>query len=114
MRILPSPGETPGHQTLLVQGGEKEAYFVGDLFHHPLEFSKPERNGYWAEAEIMNTSKEDFIKRAGKGGALFYFSHFEIPHRLEMIGQEIYWREALQEKDKGYQAIEIFYQQDIL
>jgi glyoxylase-like metal-dependent hydrolase (beta-lactamase superfamily II) len=37
LTILPAPGETPGHQILLVQKGEFEAYFIGDLYHHYLE-----------------------------------------------------------------------------
>ena len=94
LRILPSPGETPGHQILAVQCDEKEDYFVGDLFHHPLEFSEPERNGYWADSEIMNTSKEDLIKRASISDGLVYFSHLERPYRVEMIDQEVYWHEV--------------------
>jgi len=94
LRIMPSPGETPGHQLLVVQCGDKEEYFVGDLFHHPLEFSEPGRNGYWAETEVMNTSKEDLIKRVSRSSGLVYFSHIERPHRLEIIGQKIHWREA--------------------
>lgn len=94
LRILPTPGETPGHQILQVKLDEKEHYFVGDLYHHPLEFSEPGQNGYWADRETMNTSKKDFIKMAENGNGLIYFSHIEKPYRIEHIGQEIHWHEA--------------------
>ncbi len=94
LRILPSPGESPGHQILLVQTGGRESYFVGDLYHHPLEFSEPERNAYWAEIESMQASKEELIERAAISGGLVYFSHLERPHQVERIGQEVHWREV--------------------
>ena len=92
--ILPAPGESPGHQILYVQAGEIEAFFVGDLYHHSLEFSEPERNAYWVELEFMQASKENLIKRAAISGGLVYFSHLERPHKVERIDQEVRWCEA--------------------
>ena len=94
LRILPAPGETPGHQILLVHTGGSESYFIGDLYHHPLEFSEPGRNVNWAETETMQASKEKFIERAANSGGLVFFSHMERPHRVERIGQEVHWPEA--------------------
>ena len=93
LRILHAPGETPGHQILLLQSGGAEYYFIGDLYHHPLEFSEPVRNGYWAETEIIQASKEELINRAVNSGGLVYFSHIERPHRVARVGAEVRWRE---------------------
>ena len=93
LKILPTPGETPGHQILLVQADGLEFYFIGDLYHHPLEFSEPERNVYWAEMESMQASKEKFIERAVNSGGLVYLSHMERPHRVERLDHEVHWYE---------------------
>jgi glyoxylase-like metal-dependent hydrolase (beta-lactamase superfamily II) len=94
LRILPAPGETPGHQILLVHTSGLEYYFTGDLYHHPLEFSEPGLSGYWAETEVIQASKDELIERATNCGGLVYFSHIEKPYRVERIGQEVHWLEA--------------------
>jgi len=78
----------------VVQCGDKEEYFVGDLFHHPLEFSEPGRNGYWTETEVIQASKDELVERAANSGGHVYFSHIERPYRVERIGQEVHWREV--------------------
>ena len=77
MTILPMPGETPGHQILHIEGdGEgQDAYFVGDLYHHQIEFMDEALNVNWADLKQMRASKAALmIKIADKGG-LVYFTH---------------------------------------
>jgi len=75
--IMPAPGETPGHQLLHVQTGEREAYITGDLYHHTLEFDEPGRNVTWAEPGSMAPSKAMLMARAEASGAGVYFAHIE-------------------------------------
>ena len=35
--LLPTPGHTPGHTSVLVESGGRCAICLGDLFHHPLQ-----------------------------------------------------------------------------
>ncbi|MGF1470223.1 MAG: MBL fold metallo-hydrolase, partial [Rubrobacteraceae bacterium] len=56
LTLLYAPGETPGHQILRVEAEDPVAYFAGDLYHHPLEFSET-RNVRWADQDAMRTSK---------------------------------------------------------
>ena len=39
IRALPTPGHTPGHQSLLIDAGGKQALIGGDTFIHPLQVS---------------------------------------------------------------------------
>jgi glyoxylase-like metal-dependent hydrolase (beta-lactamase superfamily II) len=39
--LLPTPGHTPGHISVLIQSMGKMAIFLGDLCHHPLHFAHP-------------------------------------------------------------------------
>ncbi len=46
MRLMPTPGHTPGHIAMLLgkgQGsGDGEAMFTGDIFHSPLQMARPD------------------------------------------------------------------------
>jgi glyoxylase-like metal-dependent hydrolase (beta-lactamase superfamily II) len=39
--LLPTPGHTPGHMSVLVQSSGEMAIYLGDVCHHPLHFSHP-------------------------------------------------------------------------
>lgn len=75
LTILPAPGETPGHQVLWLKAGDMQAYFVGDLFHHPLEFEDAGSHPIWAEAQTLDASKRMLAERAASSGARIYFTH---------------------------------------
>ncbi len=95
LTLLPAPGETPGHQILRLKTEEIDAYFVGDLFHHPLEFDEPGQHPVWAEPQSLQASKSMLIERAADSGARVYFTHIEGPLRSERNGGEIVWKKIL-------------------
>lgn len=90
LSIVPMPGETPGHQGLYLNDGEVEAYFTGDLFHHPLEF-KQDIDVVWAEPQTMRASKRAIGEQAARSGAKVYFSHIEGAYRVEQTGTQLRW-----------------------
>ena len=90
LSIVPMPGETPGHQGLYLNDGEVEAYFTGDLYHHPLEF-KEDINVVWAEPQTMRASKRAIAEQAARSGAKVYFSHIEGAYRAEQTGTQLRW-----------------------
>ncbi len=94
LTILPAPGESPGHQILHLQTGGIEAYFVGDLYHHPLEFVEAAQNVHWAVPDVMRASKSVVIERAATSGACIFFAHIEGPYRVELMGHTARWRAA--------------------
>ncbi len=90
LSILPMPGETPGHQGLYLKDAELEAYFAGDLYHHPLEFSE-DINVVWAQPQTMQVSKQAIGKRAAKTGARVYFSHIEGACQAKLVDTTVHW-----------------------
>lgn len=94
LEILPAPGESPGHQVAHLKGGEAEAYFAGDLYHHRLEFAEPGRNVKWAEPVSMRASKAALAERAAASGADVYFAHIEGPCGVERGVEGLRWRTA--------------------
>jgi glyoxylase-like metal-dependent hydrolase (beta-lactamase superfamily II) len=95
LTLLPAPGETPGHQILWLKDEAGGSYFVGDLFHHPLEFDEPGRNPLWAEPQSLQASKSMLIERAAKSGAQVFFTHIEGALRVEESNGEMVWKKIL-------------------
>jgi glyoxylase-like metal-dependent hydrolase (beta-lactamase superfamily II) len=50
LRVVPTPGHTPGHCSFLVASGVERAVVLGDAIHCPLQISHPE----WAFAADAN------------------------------------------------------------
>ena len=94
LTIVPTPGETPGHQVLWLKSAGGEAYFVGDLFHHPLEFDEPDRHPLWADASTLQASKAMLAERAAASGASVYFTHIDGVYHVERGGQALIWKKA--------------------
>jgi glyoxylase-like metal-dependent hydrolase (beta-lactamase superfamily II) len=92
--IVPAPGETPGHQVLWLKGVEGEAYIVGDLFHHVLEFEEPGRHPLWADGPRLQASKSMLMERAAESGARVYFTHIVGAWIVERRGQLLIWERA--------------------
>jgi glyoxylase-like metal-dependent hydrolase (beta-lactamase superfamily II) len=42
LRILPTPGHTPGHVAFAAGRGKVDAVFCGDIMHSPLQTGYPE------------------------------------------------------------------------
>ena len=44
VRLVPSPGHTPGHVSIHIGGELPDAVMSGDLMHHPLQCAEPDWN----------------------------------------------------------------------
>jgi glyoxylase-like metal-dependent hydrolase (beta-lactamase superfamily II) len=50
LEVEPAPGHTLGHSMLHLAGGTRQAYFVGDAFHHPIEMIHPDLDSRTSES----------------------------------------------------------------
>lgn len=41
IRLVPTPGHTPGHVSVHIESGGEEAIITGDVFHHPCQIAHP-------------------------------------------------------------------------
>lgn len=81
LEVEPAAGHTLGHTTLHLSSAGREAWFTGDVFHHPIELLYPELDARTCEdfAQTLATRKRliaAFIER----GALIIPAHFAAPH----------------------------------
>lgn len=80
VEVEPAHGHTMGHSMLHVSSAAKEAYFVGDAFHHPLEMLEPDLDDNTSEDfGLLAASRKHIIRTCMGKGALIIPAHFSCP-----------------------------------
>ena len=80
VRILPTPGHTPGHSAFRLGRGKDDAVFAGDLVHSPLQARYPEMSMKFDvdPAEAAKT-RRSFLERYCDTDTLCCTAHFPSP-----------------------------------
>jgi glyoxylase-like metal-dependent hydrolase (beta-lactamase superfamily II) len=103
LRVLPTPGHTPGHQSVLIDGGDgQRALFLGDVVPTAVHVRLPFIMAYDLEPAVTLDTKRALFARAAAEGWLLCFGHDpevdavrlrldaqgrpEITERLEVAG----------------------------
>jgi glyoxylase-like metal-dependent hydrolase (beta-lactamase superfamily II) len=73
--VMPSPGESPGHQILLVKSDGRSCYCIGDLYHMTEEVEHHELVASWADRGALLSSRKWFARHAAKESALVLSGH---------------------------------------
>lgn len=89
--IVPTPGETPGHQAVRVESLGQVLYVLGDLYHHPVEVERPEWGVHWADAAAIAKSREALATAALAEGALLVAAHIPGAGRLCTTPSGLRW-----------------------
>lgn len=90
VRIIPAPGESPGHQLVRVHSQGQTLYCLGDLFHHPAEVEHPSWMVKWANASVNLSSRQALINAALQENALLLAAHMPIG-RIEGTPEHPRW-----------------------
>jgi len=78
--LIPTPGHTPGHVSVLIQSGGECAVITGDAVHHPCQIAHPN----WSTTSDTDQSeacisRQALFDRCADGKTLFIGSHFAHP-----------------------------------
>lgn len=92
VRIVPAPGETPGHQLVRVESEGQIAYCLGDLFHSAEEVARPEWMAAWADRLAMAASRRALMDAAHAENALLVAAHLPGAGRLAAASAGISWQ----------------------
>ena len=60
IRLVPTPGHTPGHVSVMIESDGATAVITGDLTHHPCQMAHPE----WSPAFDSDVMKSEATRRA--------------------------------------------------
>ncbi|MBX0331070.1 MBL fold metallo-hydrolase [Oscillochloris sp. ZM17-4] len=91
IRILPTPGETPGHQAVRVESGGAVLYILDDLYHHPVEVAHPDLGVHWADPVATAASRAQLVAAALAERALLIAAHIPGVGRLTGTADHARW-----------------------
>lgn len=89
IRLLPTPGHTPGHVSVGIESQGRSAVITGDMIHHPCQILHPN----WAsladvDAASGTATRENFLERFGDTQTLIIGTHFATPTAGYVVSEE--------------------------
>jgi glyoxylase-like metal-dependent hydrolase (beta-lactamase superfamily II) len=80
VRLIPTPGHTPGHMSVRISSKGEDALITGDMVHHPAQIARPEWSCFLdhdgtRSAEVRRT----VFKEAVESSMLVIGTHFVAP-----------------------------------
>ena len=80
VRLIPSPGHTPHHVSVLIESGRESALITGDVMHHPCQMAYP---GWGAVSDFdpdqAHASRAALLERYADSDTLIIGTHFPDP-----------------------------------
>lgn len=92
--LMPTPGHTPGHMSVLIESHGEMAIYLGDLFHHPLHFAHPGWvSCYDTDPAVTPVTRKRVLDMALEHDALLVCPHAAAPGlgRLERSSGAVRW-----------------------
>jgi glyoxylase-like metal-dependent hydrolase (beta-lactamase superfamily II) len=91
--LEPTPGHTPGHQSVVIASGGERAVITGDVAHHPLQFLEPEiASAGDSDPDLAVATRRAFLARYGDGETLVIGTHFSGPTAGRVVPAGAGWR----------------------
>jgi glyoxylase-like metal-dependent hydrolase (beta-lactamase superfamily II) len=80
IRLLPTPGHTPGHVSVYINSHGEQAVITGDLMHHPIQVAMPEHPATFdMDKPAGAKTRVEFVNRFKEQPVLVIGSHFADP-----------------------------------
>lgn len=91
--LIPTPGHTPGHVSVLIRSRGHEAVITGDMMHHPIQFAVPRIPGNFdMDKETGVRTRVEFIERFSDTPTLVIGSHFPDPTAGRVVRDGDAWK----------------------
>jgi len=93
IRLIPTPGHTPGHVSIHISSAGKKAVITGDLMHHPIQIAEPDLlANFCIDAKRACKSRRKFVTEYQNKKAFIIGSHFCDPTGGWIIKDTKGWR----------------------
>ena len=80
MRLIPTPGHTPGHVSVAIESAGTKAVITGDLLHHPVQCAHPRwLDSFDVDRGQAEQTRIEFLKSCADDGTLVLATHFATP-----------------------------------
>ncbi len=94
--LIPTPGHTPGHVSVLVKSGTAEAVITGDALHTTAQCWRPDWHfKYDTDADLAAVSRRKLLEDASEANRKVLGSHFALPSigRVKVHGDAFRWED---------------------
>jgi glyoxylase-like metal-dependent hydrolase (beta-lactamase superfamily II) len=80
VRLMPTPGHTPGHVSVVIESGGARAVITGDLMHHPCQIARPDwSSGFDTDQDASRVTRHAFLAQFADTPTLVIGTHFAGP-----------------------------------
>jgi glyoxylase-like metal-dependent hydrolase (beta-lactamase superfamily II) len=79
VRLLPTPGHTPHHLSVMIESRGQSAVITGDVMHHPCQIAYPDWGASDFDASQAQASRLNLIERFADSDTLIIGTHFADP-----------------------------------
>ena len=77
---VPTPGHTPGHQSVVVEGGRRQIIVTGDVLVHAVQLVDPDVSYLFeADQEVARRTRRALLRKAEASRALLATAHLNEP-----------------------------------
>jgi glyoxylase-like metal-dependent hydrolase (beta-lactamase superfamily II) len=91
--LEPTPGHTPGHQSVHITSGGGEALITGDALHHPVQCAEPGwPSSFDSDEALAAQTRRDLLARYADTDVLVIGTHFGGPGAGHVISDGETWR----------------------
>jgi glyoxylase-like metal-dependent hydrolase (beta-lactamase superfamily II) len=86
VRLIPTPGHSPGHASILIESAGKRAVISGDVVHHPCQLAHPN----WSsdldyDKNAARSTRMAFLEEFADKEILFIGTHFAGPTAGKLV-----------------------------
>ena len=93
IRLLPTPGHSPGHVSVLITSEGASAVITGDLLHHPIQVLEPGWDGPFDEdTAVSAATRSAFLAQFADTGTLVLGTHVATPTAGRIVTTPTGWR----------------------
>jgi glyoxylase-like metal-dependent hydrolase (beta-lactamase superfamily II) len=91
--LIPTPGHTPGHVSVLIQSRGQSAVITGDMMHNPVQIAVPGREARFDMDKTQAArTRSEFVTRFNATPTLVIGSHFAEPSAGHIVPDGSAWK----------------------
>jgi glyoxylase-like metal-dependent hydrolase (beta-lactamase superfamily II) len=92
LRLVPTPGHTTAHASLLVESAGERALITGDAIHHPLQLAETSLSFGDADLALASRTRADLLRSASGDQRLVFGTHFPTHPMGRVVADGEGWR----------------------
>jgi glyoxylase-like metal-dependent hydrolase (beta-lactamase superfamily II) len=92
IRLIPTPGHTPGHVSVHIEAKGSVAVITGDVMHHPVQMAMPDKQyNFDDDKTLACCTRRAFLTQYQDSDALVIGTHFSSPTAGHVRSRQGLW-----------------------